>query len=121
MSLTEEIQGRETWRTRFGFILAAAGWSIGLGNIWRFPYITGKYGGGAFLLLYLICMMVVAIPLFTVEFSLGRASRTSITTGFRKLAPRKSVVCRRLVCNIKRYFSLLLLHNAYGMGDSLLF
>ncbi len=90
MSLTEEIQGRETWRTRFGFIAAAAGWSIGLGNIWRFPYITGKYGGGAFLLLYLICMMVVAIPLFTVEFSLGRASGSSITTGFRKLAPGKA-------------------------------
>lgn len=84
-----EDSGRETWRTRWGFILAAAGWSIGLGNIWRFPYITGKYGGGAFVLLYLICMFVVAIPLFTVEFSLGRASKSSITTGYKKLAPRK--------------------------------
>lgn len=84
-----EDSGRETWRTRWGFILAAAGWSIGLGNIWRFPYITGKYGGGAFVLLYLICMFVVAIPLFTVEFSLGRASKSSITTGYRKLAPGK--------------------------------
>ena len=84
-----EDSGRETWRTRWGFILAAAGWSIGLGNIWRFPYITGKYGGGAFVLLYLVCMFVVAIPLFTVEFSLGRASKSSITTGYRKLAPRK--------------------------------
>ena len=84
-----EDSGRETWRTRLGFILAAAGWSIGLGNIWRFPYITGKYGGGAFVLLYLICLFIVAIPLFVVEFSLGRASKSSITTGYRKLAPRK--------------------------------
>jgi len=89
MSKSEKNQGRETWKTRFGFILAAAGWSIGLGNIWRFPYITGKYGGGAFLLLYLVCLMVVAIPLFTVEFSLGRASKSSITSGYRKMAPGK--------------------------------
>jgi len=80
---------RETWASRLGFILAAAGWSIGLGNIWRFPYITGKYGGGAFVLLYLTCLLVIAIPLFTIEFSLGRASQSSITSGFRKLSPGK--------------------------------
>jgi len=85
----EPEAGRETWKTRLGFILAAAGWSIGLGNIWRFPFITGKYGGGAFVLLYIICLIVVAIPLFIIEFSLGRASASSITTGYRKLAPRK--------------------------------
>lgn len=84
-----ELAGRETWRTRIGFILAAAGWSIGLGNLWRFPYVTGKYGGGAFVLLYLVCMLFVAIPLFVVEFSLGRASQSSITTGLKKLAPKK--------------------------------
>ena len=89
MSSSSNNDGRETWRTRLGFILAAAGWSIGLGNIWRFPYVTGKYGGGAFVFLYLICLFVVAIPLFIAEFSLGRASRSSITTGLRKLAPRK--------------------------------
>ena len=51
-------QKRETWGSRIGFILAAAGFSIGLGNIWRFPYLTGTYGGGAFLLVYvLICLM----------------------------------------------------------------
>ena len=88
MSSTKD-SGRETWRTRWGFILAAAGWSIGLGNIWRFPYITGKYGGGAFVLLYLVCMFVIAIPLFVAELSLGRASKSSITTGYRKLAPKK--------------------------------
>ena len=80
---------RERWKTRLGFILAAAGWSIGLGNIWRFPYITGKYGGGAFVFVYLICLILIAIPLFVIEFSLGRESRSSITTGYRKLAPKK--------------------------------
>jgi len=80
---------RERWKTRLGFILAAAGWSIGLGNIWRFPYITGKYGGGAFVFVYLICLVLIAIPLFVIEFSLGRESRSSITTGYKKLAPKK--------------------------------
>jgi len=80
---------RETWKTRLGFVLAAAGWSIGLGNIWRFPYITGKYGGGAFVLVYLACLFVIGIPLFVIEFSLGRESQSSITTGFKKLAPKK--------------------------------
>lgn len=89
MPTREPEAGRETWKTRLGFILAAAGWSIGLGNIWRFPFVTGKYGGGAFVLLYIICLIVVAMPLFIIEFSLGRASASSITTGYRKLAPRK--------------------------------
>jgi len=80
---------REKWGTRIGFLLAAAGWSIGLGNIWRFPYVTGKYGGGAFVLLYLVSLIVIAVPLFIIEFSLGRESKSSITTGFKKLAPKK--------------------------------
>jgi NSS family neurotransmitter:Na+ symporter len=89
MSAPDKPRSREAWASRLGFILAAAGWSIGLGNIWRFPYITGKYGGGAFVLLYLACLVIIAIPLFTLEFSLGRSSQSSITTGFRKLSPGK--------------------------------
>jgi len=89
MTETDKPKYREAWASRIGFILAAAGWSIGLGNIVRFPYAVGKFGGGAFLLLYLICLIVVAIPLFTIEFSLGRTSRSSITTGYRALSPKK--------------------------------
>jgi NSS family neurotransmitter:Na+ symporter len=89
MASPDKQSYRETWASRLGFILAAAGWSIGLGNIWRFPYITGKYGGGAFVLLYLACLVIIAIPLFTIEFSLGRTSQSSITSGFRKLSPGK--------------------------------
>ena len=89
--MTEEDKPkfRESWASRIGFILAAAGWSIGLGNIVRFPYLTGKFGGGAFLLLYLLCLIFFAIPLFIIEFSLGRASQSSITTGFKAFAPKK--------------------------------
>ena len=60
----ETPEGRETWGSKIGFILTAAGFSIGLGNIWRFPFVTGKYGGGAFVLLYLFFLVVIAIPLF---------------------------------------------------------
>jgi NSS family neurotransmitter:Na+ symporter len=89
MHSVDKKQYRESWGSRIGFILAAAGWSVGLGNIWRFPYITGKYGGGAFLLVYLISLFIIAIPLFTIEFSLGRVSQSSITTGFKRLAPKR--------------------------------
>ncbi|MAZ32720.1 MAG: sodium-dependent transporter, partial [Thalassospira sp.] len=63
---------REHWGSRLGFILAAAGSAVGLGNIWRFPYITGENGGGAFVLLYLLCIAVVGIPIMAAEVMLGR-------------------------------------------------
>ena len=65
-SETQITVKRENWATRIGFIFAAASWSIGLGNIWRFPYITGKYGGAAFLLVYLAIAFVMGIPLMIV-------------------------------------------------------
>lgn len=63
---------RGAWTSRFGFILAAAGSAIGLGNIWRFPYITGMYGGAAFVLVYLVCVFAIGIPLLIAELTLGR-------------------------------------------------
>jgi NSS family neurotransmitter:Na+ symporter len=60
------------WSSRFGFILAATGAAVGLGNIWRFPYITGENGGGAFVLVYLLCVLLIGIPLMIAELSLGR-------------------------------------------------
>ena len=80
---------RENWATRIGFIFAAASWSIGLGNIWRFPYITGKYGGAAFLLVYLAVAFVMGIPLMIVEYNLGRESQSSPITGNIKLTKNK--------------------------------
>jgi NSS family neurotransmitter:Na+ symporter len=76
---------RETWTSRFGFIMVTAGFAVGLGNIWRFPYITGMNGGGAFLLLYLLIVLFVGVPLMTAEISLGRRSQLTPIAGMWKL------------------------------------
>lgn len=81
-------QDRESLGSRLGFILLSAGCAIGLGNVWRFPYIVGKYGGAAFILLYLVFLVIFGLPIMTMEFSVGRASRRSIATSFRVLEPR---------------------------------
>ena len=64
---------RETLASRLGFILLSAGCAIGLGNVWRFPYITGQYGGAAFVLIYLVCLVMIGLPVMVMEFSIGRA------------------------------------------------
>ncbi|MEP7210378.1 MAG: sodium-dependent transporter, partial [Alphaproteobacteria bacterium] len=61
----------ETWSSRFGFVMAAVGSSVGLGNIWRFTYTTGENGGGAFVLTYLACILLVAFPLLCAEYAIG--------------------------------------------------
>ena len=78
-------QKRETLSSRLGFILISAGCAIGLGNVWRFPYITGQYGGAAFVLMYLFFLIIFGLPIMTMEFSVGRASKTSVATSFKKL------------------------------------
>ena len=77
---------RAHWGSRVGFILAAAGSAVGLGNIWKFPYITGQNGGGVFVLTYLGCVALVGLPVMTAEILLGRASQKSPVGAFRKLA-----------------------------------
>src|SRR5690625_3873496 len=81
---------REKWGTRIGFIMAAAGFAIGLGNIWRFPYLVGEYGGGAFLLIYIALIIVIGIPLFYVEAGLGRKAQAGAISGMRKLTNKGS-------------------------------
>lgn len=71
------MEQRETLGSRLGFILLSAGCAIGIGNVWKFPYITGLYGGGAFVLVYLFFLIIMGVPLMTMEFSIGRASRKS--------------------------------------------
>ena len=78
---------RESLGSRLGFLFISAGCAIGLGNVWRFPYITGAHGGGAFVLLYLIFLIFLALPIMIMEFSVGRASRQNIGGSFRKLEP----------------------------------
>ena len=69
---------RERLGSRLGFILLSAGCAIGIGNVWKFPYMVGQYGGGAFVLCYLFFLIVLGIPVMTIEFALGRASRKSL-------------------------------------------
>ena len=66
---------RESFRSRLGFLLVSAGCAIGIGNVWRFPYIAGKNGGGYFVLFYLLCLLVMGVPVLTMELAVGRARR----------------------------------------------
>ena len=79
---------REKFGSRLGFILISAGCAIGLGNVWRFPYIAGQYGGAAFILIYLIFLVIFGLPIMTMEFSVGRASAKSIVRSFDALEPK---------------------------------
>ena len=71
---------REKFSSRLGFILISAGCAIGLGNVWRFPYISGKYGGAAFVLIYLFFLAILGLPIMVMEFAVGRASQKSIAS-----------------------------------------
>ncbi len=84
------MEKRETFASRLGFILISAGCAIGLGNVWRFPYITGKYGGAAFVLIYLCFLVILGIPIMVMEFSVGRASQKSAARSFHVLEPKGS-------------------------------
>ena len=79
---------REKFGSRLGFILISAGCAIGLGNVWRFPHIVGRYGGAAFILIYLIFLVIFGLPIMAMEFSVGRASAKSIVRSFDALEPK---------------------------------
>ena len=78
---------REKFGSRLGFILISAGCAIGLGNVWRFPYITGVYGGAAFVLIYLFFLLILGLPIMVMELSVGRGSQASAALSFDKLEP----------------------------------
>ena len=79
---------REKFSSRLGFLLISAGCAIGLGNVWRFPYITGQYGGAAFVLIYLFFLLILGLPIMVMEFSVGRASQKSAALSFHILEPK---------------------------------
>ena len=79
---------REQLASRLGFVLLSAGCAIGLGNVWRFPYITGKYGGAVFLVVYLLFLLFVGLPVRIMEFSVGRASKRNMAHALEKLEPK---------------------------------
>ena len=80
---------RERLGSRLGFILLSAGCAIGVGNVWKFPWMAGQYGGGAFVLIYLIFLVIIGLPVMVMEFSLGRASQASPVMLYQKLQPKK--------------------------------
>lgn len=80
---------RETFGSSFGLLAAAVGSAVGLGNIWRFPYITGQYGGGAFLVVYLAMVAIIGLPIMIGEFIIGREGRKDAIGSFKVLAPKK--------------------------------
>lgn len=81
---------REKLGSRLGFILLSAGCAIGIGNVWKFPYMVGQYGGGAFVLIYLFFLVILGIPVMTMEFSMGRASQKSPARLYQQLEPKGS-------------------------------
>ena len=80
---------RESFNSRLGFLLVSAGCAIGIGNVWRFPYVAGQNGGGVFVLLYLVFLLLLGVPVLTMEFAIGRASRQSISQAYRTLEKPK--------------------------------
>ena len=76
---------RESFRSRLGFLLVSAGCAIGIGNVWRFPYVTGQNGGGFFVLIYLICLLIMGVPVLTMELAVGRAGKSSAVLAYRNL------------------------------------
>ena len=85
---------REHWGSTWGFIMAAAGSAIGLGNIWRFPYITGMNGGGAFVLVYLGCILLIGLPVMLAEFAMGRASQSDPIGAFQHFSKGSATIAR---------------------------
>ena len=81
------MEKREKFSSRLGFILISAGCAIGLGNVWRFPYITGQYGGGLFVLIYLFFLIAMGLPVVVMEFAMGRASQKSVAKSYEALEP----------------------------------
>lgn len=94
------MESREKFSSRLGFILISAGCAIGLGNVWRFPYIVGVYGGGVFVILYLFFLALLGLPIVVAEFAVGRASQKSVAMSFNVLEPKGSK------WHIFRYFAI---------------
>lgn len=87
MKREKVMKERENFGSRLGFILVSAGCAIGLGNVWKFPYICGQYGGAAFILIYLVFLAILGLPIIICEFAVGRGSKTSIAKSFDILEP----------------------------------
>lgn len=111
---------RENFKSRLGFILVSAGCAIGIGNVWRFPYVAGQNGGGLFVLLYLIFLVLMGVPVLTMELAVGRASRKSAVLGYKNLKAKEQVAHSRLVLYARMLPFDDVLHHGFGLDDELL-
>ena len=108
------MREREKFGSRLGFILVSAGCAIGLGNVWKFPYICGQYGGAAFILIYLLFLALLGLPILTAEFSIGRAGRYGIAKVFDKLEPSGTGWHRFKWVGIGANFMLMMFYTVVG-------
>jgi len=109
-------QPRENWSSHLGFVFAAAGSAIGLGNIWKFPYVTGQNGGGAFVLLYLACIAMIGIPVMLCELTLGRHTRSNPVGAFKQLNPSACRIAHLIGIGTFLCGLLLLAMGSIGWG-----
>lgn len=116
-----EGTGREQWSSTAGFILASIGSAVGIGNIWRFPYIVGANGGGAFLIPYLISVFLFGLPLMVLEFAIGRSTKTSVLTAFRSMRDRLSVAGLAVVAIAALVLSYYLVITSWVLAYALFF
>ncbi|HAS58809.1 MAG TPA: sodium-dependent transporter [Algoriphagus sp.] len=112
MAVSANTEGRGQWGSSLGFIMAAAGSAVGLGNIWRFPYLTGQNGGGAFVFVYIICVLFIGIPLLFNEIALGRRSGKNPIgairdTGGNKFWQLAGVLCVLVCFFVFSYYSVI--------------
>lgn len=115
MSQTDARHDQPMWSSRLMFILAATGSAVGLGNIWKFPYITGENGGGAFVLVYLACIMIVGIPIMMAEVSLGRRGRNSPIRSLQNIARAENISSKWSVIAWMGFFSAFLILSFYSV------
>ena len=88
---TDKVSVHGSWASRWVFILAATGSAVGLGSIWKFPYMVGVYGGGAFVLVFLACIALIGVPVMLAETLIGRRARLSPANALKVLASRRGI------------------------------
>ncbi len=108
-----EHQPREQWGSRLGFMLAALGSAVGLGNIWRFSYVAGESGGAAFIFIYLLFIVAIGIPIIMAEFTIGRRAQLDVVGSFQKLAPGKPWVLAGIL-GVASAFIILSFYGVIG-------
>lgn len=113
------MKEREKLGSRLGFILISAGCAIGIGNVWKFPYMAGQGGGGAFVLFYLIFLAILGLPVMTMEFSVGRASQKSPVKAYYALEKPVEMAYPRIYHSDRMLSSDDVLHNRYRLDAEL--